>query len=117
MDVQAAKNFTFPLIAAPLKSQRPVPEADEAEIRLQQARILRGIVNGRLKSDPEARLIVLGNFNEVKNSDSTKTLIGRGQFELTDTRPAERDGDDAPNPVHRFEPRNVTWTHYYGKEC
>ena len=59
---------------------------------------------------------MLGDFNDVKNSDSTKAIIGRGKFKLTDTRPAERNGDNAPNENPRFEPRNVTWTHYYGVE-
>ena len=31
---------------------------------------------------------------------------------ILDTRPAERNGDDAPGR----EPRNVAWTHYYAKE-
>ena len=66
--------------------------------------------------NPNARLIVLGDFNDVKNSPSTKEIIGRGKFKLTDTRPAERNGDNAPNPVARFEPRNVAWTQYYGLE-
>jgi endonuclease/exonuclease/phosphatase family metal-dependent hydrolase len=43
-------------------------------------------------------------------------VIGRGKLKLTDTRPAERNGDNAPNPNPRFSPRNVTWTHYYGVE-
>ena len=116
VDIQAATNFTFTLIAAHLKSRRPVPEADEAQLRLQEAKILRGIVDEHFKADPNARLIVLGDFNDLKDSDSTKAIIGRGTFKLIDTRPAERNGDNAPNEIPRFEPRNVTWTHYYGKE-
>ena len=116
VDIQAATNFTFTLIAAHLKSRRPVPEADEAQLRLQEAKILRGIVDEHFKADVNARLIVLGDFNNVKNSDSTKEIIGRGKFKLTDTRPAERNGDNTPNEIPRFEPRNVTWTHYYGVE-
>ena len=116
VDIQAATNFTFTLIAAHLKSRRPVPEADEAQLRLQEAKVLRGIVDEHFKADANAKLIVLGDFNNVKNSDSTKEIIGRGKFKLTDTRPAERNGDNAPNEIPRFEPRNVTWTHYYGVE-
>jgi endonuclease/exonuclease/phosphatase family metal-dependent hydrolase len=115
-NIQVATNFTFTLIAAHLKSRRTVPEADEAQLRLEEARILRGIVDDHFKADPEAKLIVLGDFNDVKDSDSTKAVIGRGKFKLIDTRPAERNGDNAPNEIARFEPRNVTWTHYYGKE-
>ena len=116
VDIQADTNFTVTVIVAHLKSRRAVPEADEAELRLQEAKVLRGIVDSRLTADPEARIIVAGDFNDVKSSNSTKEIIGRGKFKLTDTRPAERNGDNLPNPVPRFEPRNVTWTHYYGLE-
>ena len=30
---------------------------------------------------------------------------------------AERNSDNLPNPSNpRYEPRNITWTHYYGVE-
>jgi len=116
VDVQVATNFTLTLIAAHLKSRRAVPDADEAQLRLEEAKILRGIVDDRFRANPDAKLIVLGDFNDVKDSESTKTVIGRGKFKLVDTRPAERNGDTATNEIARFEPRNITWTHYYGKE-
>ena len=84
--IQAATNFTFTLIAAHLKSRRPVPEADEAELRLQEAKVLRGIIDEHFKADPNVKLIVLGDFNGVKSSDSTKAVIGRGKFKLISTR-------------------------------
>jgi len=115
VEIQVNTNFTFTLIAAHLKSRRPVPEADEAEQRLEEASILRGIVDGHLSNQPDARLVVLGDFNDVKDSDTVRTLIGRGRFKLTDTRPAERNGDNSVS-VDSREPRNVTWTEYYGKE-
>ena len=77
---------------------------------------LREIIDTRLKANPELNLIVLGDFNDVKDSKSTRVLIGRGRNSLVDTRPAERNGDNHPNPNPRYEPRNITWTHYYGKE-
>jgi len=116
VEVQVATNFTFTLIAAHLKSRRPVPQADESELRLQEAKVLRAIIDEHFKTNPDAKLIVLGDLNDLKNSDSTKEIIGRGKFKLTDTRPAERNGDSAPNPVPRFNPMNVTWTYYYGAE-
>jgi len=116
VEIRAATNFTFTLIAAHLKSRRPVAEADEAELRLQEAKILRGLVDEKLTHNPTANLIVLGDFNDVKSSDSTKEIIGRGKFKLTDTRPAERNGDTDTNENPRYEPRNITWTHYYGME-
>jgi endonuclease/exonuclease/phosphatase family metal-dependent hydrolase len=114
VEIQVATNFTFTLIAAHLKSRRPVPEADEQELRLQEAKILRSIIDSHLTIDPNAKLIVLGDFNDTKDSASTKEIIGRGKFKLTDTRPAERNGDTATNSNPRFDPMNVTWTYYYG---
>ncbi|HEX3857300.1 MAG TPA: endonuclease/exonuclease/phosphatase family protein [Verrucomicrobiae bacterium] len=114
VEIQAATNFTFTLIAAHLKSRRPVPDADEAEERLAEAKVLRGIIDEHFKANPNAKLVVLGDFNDTKNSDSTKEIIGRGKFKLTDTRPAERNGDDAPNSNPKYDPRTVTWTYHYG---
>jgi endonuclease/exonuclease/phosphatase family metal-dependent hydrolase len=116
VDIRATPSFTFTLIAAHLKSRRPVPEADESEQRLQEAKILRRIVNKDFAAHPNAKLIVLGDFNDLKDSDSIKEIIGRGRYKLVDTRPAERNGDNAPAEHPWFEPRNITWTHYYGKE-
>src|SRR5208282_4032534 len=86
LDIRAAPNFTFTLIVAHLKSRRTVPEANEAEQRLAEAKILRGIVDRDLAARPNTRLIVLGDFNDVKDSDSTREIIGRGRFKLVDTR-------------------------------
>lgn len=114
VEIQVATNFNFTLIVAHLKSRRPVPQADEAEERLGEARILRGIIDGHFQADPKSRLIVLGDFNDVKDSEAVKQVAGRGRFKLTDTRPAERNGDSTKNSS--FDPRDVTWTEYYGKE-
>lgn len=116
LDVQVNTNYSFTLLAAHLKSRRPVPEADEAEMRLEEAKILRGIVDANLAANPKANLVVLGDFNDTQNTASTKEIIGRGKFKLVDTRPAERNGDNLPNENPRYAPRNITWTHYYGLE-
>jgi len=116
VDIQVNTNYSFTLLGAHLKSKRPVPEADEADLRLQEAKLLREKVDSILKARPNANLIVLGDFNNTKDSPSTKAIIGTGKSKLVDTRPAERNGDDAPNPNPRFSPMNVTWTYYYGVE-
>jgi endonuclease/exonuclease/phosphatase family metal-dependent hydrolase len=116
VEIQAATNFTFTLIAAHLKSQLPSHISDEAEERLDEAKILRGIIDEHFKADPNVKLIVLGDFNDTKDSEPIKTIIGRGKFRLTDTRPAERNGDNAPAEPPYFEPRNVAWTYFYGAD-
>jgi endonuclease/exonuclease/phosphatase family metal-dependent hydrolase len=117
VEIQAATNFTFTLIAAHLKSKLATPNADEAEERLADAKVLRGIIDEDFKMNPNVKLIVLGDFNDTKDSDSTKEIVGRGKFKLTDTRPAERNGDNATAAPPYFEPRNVAWTYFYGIEC
>lgn len=116
VEIQATTNFNFTLIVAHLKSRRPSPTADEAEQRLQEAKVLRGIVDADLQANPDINLVVVGDLNDVKDSPSTKEVIGRGKFKLTDTRPSERNGDNAPPEKPWYDPNTITWTHYYGKE-
>jgi endonuclease/exonuclease/phosphatase family metal-dependent hydrolase len=115
-EVQVNTNFSFTLITAHLKSKRPVPQEDEAELRLEEARVLREKIDADLTINPDMKLVVLGDFNDTHDSASTRQIIGRGKFKLLDTRPAERNGDNTPNPNPAYSPRDITWTHFYGKE-
>jgi len=116
VDIQAAANYSFTLITAHLKSKRPIAVADESEMRLEEAKLLREKIDARLAANPNANLVVLGDFNDTKDAPSTKAVVGRGKHKLVDIRPAERNGDNAPSSNPAWEPRNVTWTHHYGKE-
>ena len=68
-------------------------------MRLQEAKLLREKIDAILKANPNANLVVLGDFNDTKDSASTKAVIGTGKFKLVDTRPAERNGDNAPTRI------------------
>jgi endonuclease/exonuclease/phosphatase family metal-dependent hydrolase len=116
VELRAGTNFNFTVISAHLKSRVLTPQADEAAERLAEAQALHEIITARLTADPQVKLIVLGDFNDLRNSDPIKTLIGRGKSKLIDTRPAERNGDDTPASNPRSEPRNITWTLYYNAE-
>src|SRR2546422_208089 len=86
------------------------------ELLEQEAIVLREIIDTRLRTNPNVNLIVLGDFNDLKDSRSVRTVIGRGKNTLIDTRPAERDGED-PNALNGHgAPRNITWTYYFAKE-
>ena len=76
---------------------------------------MRSIIDQRLAENPDAKIIVLGDFNDVKDSKPIKEIIGHGKTKLTDTRPAERNGDTAPGEPPYFEPRSIAWTYFYGK--
>src|SRR6266446_5127681 len=114
VDIQVTSNYCFTLITAHLKSKRPVPQADEGDLRLEEAKLLREEIDARFEANPNVNLVVLGDFNDTKDALSTKAVIGRGRHKLLDTRPSERDGDSAAD----FSPeaRKITWTHYYSKE-
>jgi endonuclease/exonuclease/phosphatase family metal-dependent hydrolase len=116
VDIQVTPRYSFTLLTVHLKSRRPVPEADEAEQRLEEARILREIISADLAANPDANLILAGDFNDTKDSAAIRTLLGRGRHKLVDTRPAEQGGADVPRSSSGLDPRTVTWTHYYGKQ-
>lgn len=115
VDVRVTTNYTFTLLTAHLKSRLPGYEADEAELRTEEAKILRAKIDARFALDPDVNLVVLGDFNDTPDARSTRAIIGR-RHALIDTRPAERNGDDQPGANPRAPPPKITWTHHYAKE-
>lgn len=117
VEVTVSPQYKFTVFGAHLKSRRPIPEADEAEMRLEEAKVLREKIDARLAANPNANIIVCGDLNDTYDQPPIKAVIGRGKNALTDIRPAELNGDNQPNPSNpRWFPRNISWTHYYGKE-
>lgn len=117
VDLEAGPGYRFTLFTAHLKSKRTIGAADEGEMREQEARTLRRLVETRLAADPKANVLVCGDFNDTKDSPALKALLGRStQRPLVDTRPVERNGDQAAPENPKWDPRHVSWTHFYGKE-
>jgi endonuclease/exonuclease/phosphatase family metal-dependent hydrolase len=116
IDIRVNPQYSFTLMTAHLKSRRLSSHADEAELREQEAILFREKVDAFLQENPTANLIVLGDFNDTKDTPAIHTIRGRGRFALTDTRPAERNGDDVRVGNSRQEPMTVTWTHYFARE-
>lgn len=116
VDIQVNPKFKFTLIAAHLKLRLPDPAADEEEWRYEEAAALRRVIDARLADDPGQKLVVLGDFNDVKDSKPLRAILGRGRTRLFDTRPAERNGDDPAHAGKGRPSRNITWTHYYARE-
>jgi endonuclease/exonuclease/phosphatase family metal-dependent hydrolase len=115
IDFRLETGYRFTLFAAHLKSKRAAIEADEAALRFEEAKILREAIDLRLTNDPQANLIVLGDFNDTRDSESIKTILGRGKNGLLDTRPAEWDPEGGRPPRRQQGPRSITWTHFYSK--
>jgi endonuclease/exonuclease/phosphatase family metal-dependent hydrolase len=79
---------------------------------------LREVITERLAANPNLNLVVLGDFNDTKDTRSVRTIMGRANARngLVDTRPAELNGDSLPPLNARQDARRITWTHYYGVE-
>lgn len=115
VDIKVSDRFSFTMIATHLKAKVPIPEADEADMRLEEAKILRSKIDGLLTADPNLNLIVLGDFNDSPDSEPMRTIISRGSRELTDTRPAERIGGIQPSQDSPAQD-GITWTEHFSKE-
>src|SRR5262249_37228268 len=113
VDIQVATGYTFTLLAAHLKSRRTAYAADEAAWRFEEAKLLREKVDARLKANPNLNLVVLGDFNDTPDSNSTRAIRGRGNRRLIDTRPLERSHREVSGQSE--ETGEVAWTYYYAR--
>ncbi len=117
VEIRVNDRYQFTLLTAHLKSKLAAFEADEQELRDEEAAILRQKIEAILTTRPEANLIVAGDINDVRDAKPVRTLIAAGRkHALFDTRPAEQNGDDQPNNNPRYPAPQITWTHFYGKE-
>lgn len=59
-----------------LKSKRESVDADQEAMRVNEARLLRLHVDDILKTDPNSRLVVFGDFNDTRQSTTVTTITG-----------------------------------------
>jgi endonuclease/exonuclease/phosphatase family metal-dependent hydrolase len=52
-------------------------------IRVAEAQTIRGLLDRRLKSSPNADIMICGDFNDTPDSAALRTIIGTGPFALT----------------------------------
>lgn len=117
VDIRVNERYTFTLLTAHLKSKLTVFDADEQELREEEAAMLREKVDAILSARPNANLVVAGDMNDTRDSKAVRTILGAARKNvLIDTRPAEQNGDDKPNNNPRYPAPQITWTHYFGKE-
>jgi endonuclease/exonuclease/phosphatase family metal-dependent hydrolase len=115
VEIEVNPNYRFTLLTAHLKSRLQTALADETELRLQEAKVLREKADDYLALNPEANLVVLGDFNDTIDSATIHEIIGRGRHKLIDTRPGERRPGDPSGDASGVKGRTVTWTHFYPK--
>ncbi|HZO85779.1 MAG TPA: endonuclease/exonuclease/phosphatase family protein, partial [Verrucomicrobiae bacterium] len=76
VDIRVNPQYTFTLMTTHLKSRRQVAEGDEADMREQEGILLREKIDARLNASRDANLIVLGDFNDVRDARSTRAVLG-----------------------------------------
>ena len=116
VEIQAGPDYKFTLLNVHLKSRRPIAQADETELREQEAVLLREKIDACFRANPQINLLVAGDFNDLKDSRALRSILGRGKNKLIDIRPAEKETADGSGGPARAAHRQVTWTHFYEKE-
>jgi endonuclease/exonuclease/phosphatase family metal-dependent hydrolase len=113
VDVQVNAGCQFTLLAAHLKSKNAVPDGDAAALRLEEAKLLRAKIDARLATNAEAKLIVLGDFNDTEDSATLKMIRGNGEGELFDTRPGEAGSGASAELKSSETTQGAAWTAYW----
>ena len=91
----------YRFIGVHLKSKREIEEADQEEMRVHEARLLRRHVDVILKEDPQARLVVYGDFNDTRPTRAFKTVTG------------SYNSPDYLTALPAKDSRGHAWTHHW----
>jgi len=91
----------YRLLGVHLKSKRESEEADQEDMRVNEARLLRRHVDDILKTDPNSRLVVFGDFNDTRNSTTVTSITGAYNSPGYLTAIPAKDS------------RGESWTHYW----
>lgn len=78
LDVTIAlpSNLKLRVLCVHLKSKIPVPEYSQFTFRAAEAAALKAKIETILTSDPTTPLLIMGDFNDTKNSLPIKTILG-----------------------------------------
>ena len=89
------------LLGAHLKSKRPMATYDQAEVRKEEAMILRKHASTIL-SESTHKLLVFGDMNDTKGSHTIRLMRGSKDQKLTS--------------IELFDKHGTKWTQYWAKE-
>lgn len=96
------KDYRF--VGVHLKSKRAVDIGDQAKMRLQEAHLLRRHLDKILGPNPDARLVVYGDFNDTYRSNTLRTVTGSAAKNLRIT------------PIYLKDSDGEAWTHHWSSE-
>ena len=99
--IKVADGFTLHCLGVHLKSMRPIPEADQALMRRNEAHLLRKHIDTILTATPDANVVLYGDFNEHRNEPAIDEIIG------------SRASDAVMTEVKLWDRNGEVWTHFW----
>ncbi|MDZ4401034.1 endonuclease/exonuclease/phosphatase family protein [Prosthecobacter sp.] len=104
LDVTIAITPTFDLhfVGVHLKSMREITEADQAQMRRNEARLLRKHLDSIFTKEPGARILAYGDINEHRNEPAIGEIMG-----------SPRTSDTAMQDVWLKDKDGEVWTHFW----
>jgi endonuclease/exonuclease/phosphatase family metal-dependent hydrolase len=102
--VQAPDQRQWRLLGVHLKSKREVEDGDQNQMRINEAQLLRKHIDEILTTDPQARLIAYGDFNDTRASAPIRIIQG------------PNNSPRAMSPIGLHDSRKEYWTHFWAKE-
>ncbi|MCF7790000.1 MAG: endonuclease/exonuclease/phosphatase family protein [Prosthecobacter sp.] len=104
LDVTIAVTPTFDLhlLGVHLKSMRTVAEADQAEMRRNEARLLRLHIDSIFAKEPGACILSYGDFNAQRNDPAVAEIVG-----------SPRSSDTAMQDILLRDENGEAWTHFW----
>lgn len=97
--VTVSNNYSLRVLGVHLKSKREVQDMDQAEMRKNEALLLRRHATAILQDHPNINLLVFGDLNETKNNSPIQIVRGAG------------DEENHLEDVYLRDDRGTTWTH------
>jgi len=68
------------ILCVHLKAKLEVAEYDEAKMRLAESQYLRRYIRDILRTNPSARLVLMGDFNDTKNEKTIWEIMGKQEW-------------------------------------
>ncbi|MEO7098088.1 MAG: endonuclease/exonuclease/phosphatase family protein [Luteolibacter sp.] len=96
-----ARGKTYRFVGVHLKSKRDSEQGDQEAIRLHEVRLLRRHLDSIMLTDPSARIVLYGDFNDTRATPAIKAVTGNYNSPTYMTALPAKDS------------HNEAWTHYW----
>lgn len=100
--ISLTPTFDLHLLGVHLKSMRPIPDADQALMRRNEARLLRLHLDTLFAQEPTACVLAYGDFNAQRNDPALAEVMG-----------GLRTADTAMADLLLRDPHGEVWTHFW----